>query len=71
MAAVKRLSKTALKFLACVHSKHGTHMYNLKSYYAVLDDNGFVRSGTWPYVYLTDKGAQALRDHKEGKEVSL
>ena len=71
VATVKKLSKTALKFLACVHSKHGTHSYNLKSYYVVLDDNGFVDSTRYPFVYLTDKGVQALRDHAEGKEVAL
>ncbi len=69
--AAKRLSKTALKFLACVHPVHGTHMYNLKSYYGVLLDNGFVRDGNYPFVYLTDKGAQALTDRDNGKEVML
>ncbi len=57
----KPLSKTALKFLACVHPKHGTHAYNLKSYYAKLDDGGYIHSDKFPFVHLTNKGREALK----------
>ncbi len=54
-----KLSKTALKFLSLADVKHGTHAYNLKSYFGPLSDAGLIDKG-YPFVRLTDAGRAAL-----------